>query len=240
MSVPAATPPASPAPRSSGSPRPPGEPYTVAELAERFGSLPAGRIHTKPAPGTATRADADRLRAAGHLCELVDGTLIEKAVSEVTGFVAARLIWLLTGFVEEHDLGWVLAPDGFVNLYGGVLQRAPDVSAVLNEQRPNGLAARGYSDGAPALCVEVFSPSNTLAEMRRKRTEYFENGCRCVWVVFGEEAPAGRANTAEVYLQSDADDPARVVRDGETLTGDPVLPGFEAPLTQCLRRGKRG
>ena len=231
MSV-AAPPPSSPPP-----PRPPGEPFTVAELADRFGSLPAGRVHTKPAPGTATRADADRLRAAGHLCEFVEGTLIEKAVSQETSFIAARLIWLLTTFTEERNVGMALSPDCFVDLYGGTLQRAPDVSVVLDEDQPGGPISRGWAEGAPALCVEVFSTSNTLAEMRRKRVEYFDNGCRCVWVVFGEEAPAGRANTAEVYLPSDPDDPVRTVRDGETLAGDPVLPGLEVSLAACLRRG---
>ena len=221
--------------------------YTVDELAARFGSLPARRILTTPAPGTATREDADRLRAAGVACELVEGTLVEKAVSFATSTIAIRLAWLLTTFAEDHDLGWVGGSDGYVDLYGGTLQRAPDVSLVLDGQYPGGLPRRGWIAAAPALCVEVFSPTNTLAEMRRKRTEYFENGCRCVWVVFGEEAPAGRANTAEVYLPGDADapgggadEPARVVRDGETLTGDPVLPGFEAPLAKCLRRQGRG
>ena len=221
-------------------PRPPGEPYTVAELADRFGSLPAGRIHAKPAPGTATRADADRLRAAGHRCELVEGTLIEKAVSFVTSVIAIRLAWLLSEFIEAPGLGWVGGADGYVDLYGGTLQRAPDVSVVLNEQCPDGLPRRGWIDGAPALCVEVFSTTNTLTEMRRKRVEYFDNGCRCVWVVFGEEAPAGRANAAEVYLPSDPDAPARTVRDGEALHGDPVLPGLELPLAKCLRRGGGG
>ena len=172
------------------------------------------------------------------LCELVEGTLIEKAVSEVTGFIAARFVYFLTAFaMEEHDLGWVFGADTFVRLYGGDIERAPDVSVVLDAQRPNGLAVRGWSEGAPALCVEAFSRSNTLAEMRRKRTEYFENGGRCVWVVFGTEAPAGRANSAEIYLPGDVDEPARVVRDGETLTGEPVLPGFAVPLAKCLRRG---
>ena len=82
-----------------------------------------GGVHTRPAPGTATRADADRLRAAGHLCELVDGTLIEKAVSFLTSVIASRLIWLLGDLVENEGLGWIGGADGYVDLYGGTLQR---------------------------------------------------------------------------------------------------------------------
>ena len=211
--------------------------FTAADLGERFGDLPAWRIRRRPAPGTATAADAERARAAGFLCELVDGTLVEKVVSEETGITAARLIMILGTFVDEHDLGWVGGPDVFVRLYGGTLERAPDVSYIAAEQRPNGLATVGCSEGAPFLCVEVFSPSNTLAEVRRKRREYFGNGCRMVIVLFATEAPPGRANTAEVYLPGDPDTPARVVRDGDDLAGDPVLPGFSVPLARVLRRG---
>lgn len=81
-------------------------PFTVAELADRFGSLPAARIHTSPAPGTATREDADRLRAEGHRCEWVENTLIERAASQETAFVAARIIDLLSRIVHDRELGW--------------------------------------------------------------------------------------------------------------------------------------
>ena len=216
--------------------------FTVNELAERFGSLPAGRIHRKPDPGTATRADADKLRAEGWLCELVDGTLIEKAVSQETSFVAARLIMFLGAFLEKQDLGMVLAPDNFVDLYGGTLQRAPDVSVVLDVDQPGGPIARGWAEGAPAVCTEVFSPSNTRPEMARKRREYFENGCRLCWTIY--PATNDRPATCEVHTPltdgggTGPDEGAGIVlTEADDLTGGDVLPGFAVPFARVLRRG---
>ncbi|MFH5803236.1 Uma2 family endonuclease [Alienimonas sp. DA493] len=214
--------------------------FTVAELAERFGTLPADRVRTKPSPGTATATDAESARAEGVLCELVDGTLVEKAVSEVTAFIAMRLGMFLGNFLEEHDLGWVMGADGFVDLYGGLLQRAPDVSVVLDEQRPDGLAARGYSEGAPALCVEVFSPSNTRPEMERKRREYFENGCRLCWTIY--PATDGQPATCEVHTPETGPEEGAgaVLTEADDLTGGAVLPGFAVPFVKALRRGREG
>ena len=46
-----------------------------------LGNIPASRVRTIPAPGTATVDDVTRLRnAEGRLYELVDGTLVEKSI----------------------------------------------------------------------------------------------------------------------------------------------------------------
>ena len=55
---------------------------TVADLLERFGPMPAGRIRTNPPPGTATEQDViDIEEQESRLCELVDGVLVEKTVA---------------------------------------------------------------------------------------------------------------------------------------------------------------
>ena len=214
----------------SSAPGPPSSrPFTVAELAERFGSLPAFRIHQYPAPGTATREDAERLRGGGFSCELVDGTLIERAMSQFTSVIAVRIAFFLQRYFEERG-------GGFVDLYGGTLQRAPDAAAVLDEQQPGGPVDSGYAEGAPALCVEVFSRSNTRPEMERKRREYFENGCRLCWTVFPptDRRPA----TVEVHTPGDGpgDDDGTVLTLTDTLVGDPVLPGFAVPVARLFSR----
>ena len=66
----------------------PPEIKTLADLRKRLGGIPLDRIWFHPAPGTATEKDV--IEAEGRenrLCELVDGTLVEKAV----GFEEARL-----------------------------------------------------------------------------------------------------------------------------------------------------
>ena len=209
---------------------------SIAALAERLGGIPRSRIRRTPAPGTATVRDVERLNGlGGGPYELVDGTLVEKAVSEETGFLDSEMAGVLRDWVKPRGLGWTVGPSGFVRLFGGTLLRAPDASFIRRDQRPNGLASRGYSDGAPALCVEVVSPDNTRAEMERKRTEYFANGCELCWTVYP------RTRTIEVHTPADspdgtgpADGAGVVLTDADTLTGDPVLPGFAASVADIF------
>lgn len=81
---------------------------------------------------------------------------------------------------------------------------------------------------APDLAVEILSESNTASEMGRKRADYFRSGTRAVWTI------DPRAEAAEVHLP---DNGSRTLRQGDTLTGDPVLPGFSVTLTNLFTGG---
>ncbi len=53
---------------------------TLADLRRRLGDISLDRIWFRPAPGTATEKDVIEAELRGNrLCELVDGTLVEKA-----------------------------------------------------------------------------------------------------------------------------------------------------------------
>src|SRR4051812_27370135 len=70
---------------------------TLADLRKRLGNIPLDRIRIHPAPGTATVEDVvDVERRENRSCELVDGTLVEKA----SGAREAHVAWLL-----GHRLG---------------------------------------------------------------------------------------------------------------------------------------
>ena len=81
----------------------------------------------------------------------------------------------------------------------------------------------------PDLAVEIQSPSNTLAELRRKAAVYLANGTELVWLVL----PARAA--VEVWRMGPDGEAARefVARDG-SLTGEPVLPGFTLDLQKLF------
>lgn len=65
---------------------------TVADLLELFGPMPAGRIRTNPAPGTATEQDVIDVEAReSRLCELADGVLVEKTGELYLSHLAAQL-----------------------------------------------------------------------------------------------------------------------------------------------------
>ncbi len=201
---------------------------TVAALADLFGDIPLDRIVLDPAPGTATAEDIDRVkRNTGRVCELIDGTLIERAVSAETDLMGFKLGALLLAFVESRGLGWVLGGQGFLRLSGSRV-RAADVAFVRYEQVEGDRfpSEPAYPDLYPDLAIEVLSPSNTAREMRQKRTDCFAAGTSLVWEI--DPATA----TAAVYTSVDEPDEAIGV-DG-VLNGRDVLPGFSVPLRDVL------
>jgi Uma2 family endonuclease len=210
---------------------PPERPENVAELLERLGGIPPERIRLCPAPGTATEQDVIEIEAReNRLCELVDGVLVEKAVGYFESRVAAILIYYVELFLDLHDLGIVLAPDGTLRLMPGLV-RIPDVSFICWAKLPSReQPTEPIPDLVPDLAIEVLSEGNTAAEMRRKLREYFQAGVRLVWLI----DPATR--TADVYTS--VRKKRHIDADG-TLDGGAVLPGFRLPLRQLFARAWR-
>src|SRR5436309_1657873 len=101
---------------------------TLADLLNRLGAISPKRVRFAPVPGTAT--DKDLLAIGGHedrLYELVDGTLVEKAVGYRESLLTCILIRILGTFVKAHKLGLITGPDGMLQLFPGLV-RAPDVA----------------------------------------------------------------------------------------------------------------
>ena len=158
----------------------------MADLLRRLGNIPADRVRLHPPPGTATEEDLIRNNESKFrtaICELVDGTLVEKPVGWEESAIAGLIIQALLNFVRPRKLGTVLAPDGMLRLVPGLL-RAPDVSFLargkLTRYKRGG---ERYPSVAADLAVEVISKSNTKAEIARKLDEYFAAGTRLAWVV---------------------------------------------------------
>jgi Uma2 family endonuclease len=195
---------------------------TLADLLERLGGVPLQRVRLHPAPGTATEADVlTRPDGQKHVCELVDGVLVEKAMGYYESLLAALLIGFLRRHLEEHDLGIVLGEAGPLRLAPGLV-RIPDVSYIAWERFPDRrLPAEPMPDLAPDLAVEILSPGNTACEMGRKCEEYFSAGTRLVWIA----SPVDR--TVRVYTSST--DSHLLGEDG-TLDASPVLLGFRLPI----------
>jgi Uma2 family endonuclease len=196
--------------------------WTAADLPCELGNIPADRIRMVPPPGTATEADAITAHNSGIHCELIDGTLVEKAMGNRQAFMAVILGSYLWPFVRSQRLGIVTAPDAMFKMISGNI-REPDLSFTHRSRLPNPFPAIG--GWCPDLCVEILSDSNTVAEMTRKRHEYFASGCRMVWEV------DPRSNTIDVYTSV-----SDVVHLGEsaTLSGGAVLPGFTLKLSQLF------
>jgi Uma2 family endonuclease len=201
--------------------------WTAVDLVEHFGAIPLYRIRQVPAPGTATEQDViDIERHEDRLCELVDGTLVEKTVGAYESYLAVRLIALLDTFVRKHKLGMVLGEGGMMRLSPGLV-RIPDVSFVSLARLPGGRAPREpIPDLTPDLAVEVISGGNTRREMERKLDDYFAAGTRLVWYVY-------HTPQHEVWVYKNPTEHS-VVCEGETLDGGEVVPGFRLALSDLF------
>jgi Uma2 family endonuclease len=198
---------------------------TVADLVERLGEVPIERIRMTPLPGTATEADLNT--PEGALCELIDGTLVEKAMGSLEGFLGARLGRLLGNHVEADGLGVILGGDGEIRLKQGLV-RKPDVTFIPWESFPGGeFPDEAFWTVAPGLVVEVLSPTNTAKEIDRKLAEFFAAGCKLAWVI---DPPT---RTAKVYTSAKR---FKVLDETGVLDGGRVLPGFTLPLADLFAR----
>ncbi len=135
---------------------------TAADLVQRLGNIPLERIRFTPPPGTATERDLlAAMRRSDRLYELVDGTLVEKAMGLSESMIAAQIIQKIGNFAEEYDLGMAAGADGTVRLLKGLV-RIPDVSFFCWDKFPGRvLPAKPIPDLFPDLAVEVLSKTNT-------------------------------------------------------------------------------
>jgi Uma2 family endonuclease len=206
---------------------PPSHVYTLADLLDQLGGISPARVLMRPAPGTATEADLLQLKQReDRLYELVDGVLVEKAMSFRESCLAGALLAWLRAFVMPRNLGLVSGADGSMRLFPGLV-RIPDVAFVSWNRLPDRrMPSAPIPDLVPNLAVKVLSESNTPAEMDRKRREYFAAGVELLWVI----DPVGR--TVTVYTPLDR--PDAVLTENETLVGGNVLPGFSLSLRELF------
>ena len=195
---------------------------TLADLLDRLGHVPLHRVRFRPFPGTGTVKDVVHIGAhEDRLCELVDGVLVEKPMGLRESVIAVAIAAALRGFVMPRKLGIVTGEAGMMQIFPGLV-RIPDVAFAAWERFPGRRMPREPVPLiSPSLAVEVLSTSNTPAEMRRKRQEYFDSGVSLVWIVDLED------RTVQVFTSAKR---SRTLTEEDTLDGGEVLPGFTLSL----------
>lgn len=199
---------------------------TIDDLLHELGDVPASRVRVNPSPGHATVQDVLDVHAhEKRLCELVDGTLVEKPMGLKESMIALALASALRAFVLPRNLGLVTGESGMMRIFAALV-RIPDVAFISWGRLAGGKVP---SDPvpllAPDLAVEVLSASNTRREMERKRREYFGAGVRLVWMIDIE------ARTVDVYTSPEG--PVTLTQ-AQTIDGGDVLPGFALPLRELF------
>ena len=160
---------------------------------------------------------------------LIDGELFwDMPPGFLHGHIAGLIFHYFLIFAAKHDLGKPTVESGYYSADDRSTLLAPDVAFVSKKKIPLANPAQLLA-AMPDLAVEIQSPSNSLAELRRKAAVYLANGTELVWLVLPEQAGV------EVW-RTDADGEAAsdfIAHDG-SLNGEPVLPGFTLDLQKLF------
>ena len=204
---------------------------SLADLLRRLGGIAPGRLLLHPPPGTAKEKHVIEIHdREGRLCELVDGVLVEKIMAAKESLFASVIIQFMGPYADDRDLGVVLGADGMLRLRPRLV-RIPDVSFISWDRIPSGeFPDDPIPDLVPDLAVEVLSKGNTKGEMQLKLKEYFAAGVRLVWYIDPKE------RVVDVYTSPTE---FRRYRNGQTIDGGAVLPGFKLSLRTLFARTRR-
>ena len=155
--------------------------------------------------------------------ELVDGRLIERNVSMESSAVGVRVGCVLSGFVDDNQLGIVAGAGCSYRCFSDVLAdrdriRKPRVSFIAAGRLTEEQYRAGHTPIAPDLAVEVIAPNDSADEIDEKIEDYLAAGVRLIWVV------CPRTRTVTTYHQ---DGSSQRLRATDKLSGEGVVPGFE-------------
>jgi len=138
--------------------------------------------------------------------------------------VAQLWAWALrdgTGHAFDSSTGFVLSNGA---------TRSPDAAWVSREQL-SGLTTeqkQRFLPLCPDVVVELRSPTDSFAILQEKMQEYLKNGARLGWLIDPE------SKQVHVYRP---DETARALENPESISGDPILPGFVLGLKPIWRPG---
>ena len=103
---------------------------TFADILRRLGDIPADRVRADPQPGTATLHDLIRVNESsnGPTCELVDGTLVEKAMGFQESGLGAIVIGELYIFLTTRPVGMIVGEQAVMEILPGIVQQTRALS----------------------------------------------------------------------------------------------------------------
>ena len=157
--------------------------------------------------------------------ELVEGEVIELSpVNDEHSGISVNIGTAFNNYSRRQGFGQAGVEAGYILLSGPDTVRGPDVSFRLVPRSARRQSV-GFLQGAPDIAVEVFSPSNTVAQMEREVAEYLAAGSQRVWVAY----PASRS--VSVHR---ADGTTITYTGDDVITDEELLPGFSLPLSDIF------
>lgn len=141
-----------------------------------------------------------------------------------TGARNANLTYQLMAWTKMDGSG-VCCDSGTIFALPNGAMRSPDASWVRNEKsdRLTERERERFGPFCPDFVAELRSPSDRIKQLRAKMLEYLENGASLGWLIDPYER--------RVYIY-EPDREVVILDNPQTVTGDPVLPGFTLNLTE--------
>ena len=148
--------------------------------------------------------------------------IIMPPTNMTTGWQNGRLTTRLCVWTEQDGTGLCFDSSAGFTLPNGAMRSAD--AAWITRERWESLSEteqHGFSPIAPDFVAELLSPSDRLPVAQAKMVEYIENGVRLGWLI----DPTQR----RVYIYRPGQ-PVETLENPETVSGEPVLPGFTLNL----------
>lgn len=157
--------------------------------------------------------------------ELVDGHLVERHMGMESSESNGNLIFKLKEHCTPRRLGRIFEAEAGYQCFPDAPNRVrkPDASFVAMDRMP--VAPKGWATIAPDMAAEVLSPNDIAYEIDAKVDEYRAAGVRLIWVINPERHI--------VYVHR-LTGPGAILRDGDELTGENVIPGFRCPVRELF------
>ena len=162
----------------------------------------------------------------GYKRELLNGEIVMSPAGSEHGRLIMRFATVLNAYIYDHELGETFdGQTGFRMKSRDLL--IPDISFV-SKTRLKGLhqAPEGFFEGSPDLAIEFRSPSDTPKRFQEKLVQYFENDTVLAW---------GMNSTRHTVLVYRGPDKVRVLKEGDDLTGEDIVPGFIIPVAKIFQ-----
>jgi Uma2 family endonuclease len=156
----------------------------------------------------------------GDRYELLDGQLVERAMSTWSSYVAGRVYARLDVYCQLKQLGWLFPEGTSYQCFAAKPERVrkPDVSFIRGDRMtPEQARTGGHILIAPDLAIEIISPNDLAYDIAEKVGEFLDAGTELAWAV----NPVTRS--VAVYQR---DGKGSILNEHDEIDGGGVLPGF--------------
>ena len=174
-----------------------------------------------------TAEELIRLPSGQYRYELINGELITMSpAGHDHGRISVRLTAPLAQFVWDNDLGEVFSSDtGFQLSSKPDTVLAPDVSFIRKDRVQKVGRSQGYWLGPPDLAVEVLSPEQRDAYIKKRVAQWLSFGTKEVWII--------NPRTSTLTVHSPQGIVVTLTND-EFLDGREIVPGFRFSIKRLF------